>query len=133
MKNEIFLDTGIISLYQSKDENIFSEITKIRKESINFISSELNYIELFKHICKEKGKITAQIVMENLRNSKIVKFIPVFDKISLLAGELKCTNPNLSLVDSVVCAEALTRNIFVYTTETRFIDVKRLKVKTFDY
>lgn len=133
MKNEIFLDTGVIGLYQGMDESVVKEITRKRNESINFISSELNYIELFKHICQKKGKIAAQIAMENLRNSDIVKFIPVLDNISLLAGELKCKYPNLSLVDSIVCAEALTRNIYIYTTETQFQSVQKLKFKKFNF
>ncbi len=133
MKDEIFLDTGVISLYQIKKKEVVSEITTKRNKSTQFISSELNYIELFKHICQKQGKIIAQIAMENLRNSDIVNFLPVLENISLLAGELKCEYPNLSMVDSVVCAEALIRNIYVYTTETHLKPVKKLKVKEFNF
>ena len=71
--------------------------------------------------------------MENLRNRKIVDFISVHRKISILAGELKCKFHNLSMVDSIIIAEALTRKIFIYTTETHFEDVDALKVKKIDY
>jgi hypothetical protein len=71
--------------------------------------------------------------MENLRKGNIVKFVPVSDSISLLAGELKCKHHNLSIVDSVICAEGLIRNSYVFTTETHFNEVKNLKIKKFDF
>ena len=82
---------------------------------------------------REKGKINSQVMMENLRQGVIIKFIPVNDKISILAGELKCKHKFLSTVDAVIIAEALTRNIFIYTTETHFYDVENLKVKKIDF
>ena len=39
----------------------------------------------------------------------------------------------LSMVDAVIIAEALTRKIFIYTTETHFKDVDNLKVKKINY
>ena len=133
MKNTIFLDTGVLGLYQINDRKVVSEILSNKKRGLNLISSELNFIELFNHICQEKGKISAQIIMENLRRGDIVEFIPVRKNVSRIAGELKCKYHNLSLVDSVVCAEALIRKAFVYTTETHFKEVKNLKVKKFDF
>ncbi len=133
MKNTIILDTGVLGLYQINDKKVVDEITAKKRKLINFFSSELNYIELFKHLCKEKGKTSAQIIMENLRQGDIISFIPVLNKVSLLAGELKCKYQNLSLVDSVICAEALIRKAFLYTTETHFKKVENLKVKKFDY
>ena len=129
MKNTIILDTGVLSLYQINNEEVVNEIISKRKKSINFISSELNFVELFNHLCREKGKINAQIIMENLRKGDFVNFVPVLENISLLAGELKCKYYNLSIVDSVICAEGLIRNSYVYTTETQFNEVKKLKVK----
>ena len=105
----------------------------MKKNHYSFISSELNYIELFYHICREKGKINAQVIMENLRQGKILKFIPVNEKTSILAGELKCKYKTLSIVDTIIIAEALARNIFIYTTETHFKDVENLKVKKIDF
>ena len=133
MKNTIFLDTGVIVLYQSNHEETVKEIKKKKHDRYDFISSELNYIELFNHICREKSKITAQIIMENLRKGTIVEFIPVCVKISILAGELKCKYDFLSMVDAVISAEALTRKIYIYTTETYFNDVENLKVKKINY
>ncbi len=133
MENTIFLDSGVISLYQSNHEEILREIKTMKKNHYSFISSELNYIELFYHICREKGKINAQVIMENLRQGKILKFIPVNEKISILAGELKCKYKTLSIVDTIIIAEALARNIFIYTTETHFKDVENLKVKKIDF
>jgi len=132
MKNTIFLDSGVITLYQSNHEETLKEI-KTKKNQFNFISSELNYIELFNHLCREKGKINAQIIMENLRQGSIIKFIPLSKNISILAGELKCKYKFLSIVDAIMIAEALTRKIFIYTTETHFKDVENLKVKKIDY
>lgn len=131
MKNTIIIDTGILSLYQINDDKVVNEIISKIKKSVKFISSELNFVELFNHLCREKGKINAQIIMENLRKGNFVNFIPVLEDISLLAGELKCKYHNFSLVDSVICAEALIRNAYVYTTETHFNEVKNLKVKKF--
>ena len=133
MKNTIFLDSGVISLYQSNHKETLSEIKTNKKNQYNFISSELNYIELFNHLCREKGKINAQVIMENLRQGNIIKFIPVSEKISILAGELKCKYKSLSMVDAIIISEALARNICIYTTETHFTDVENLKVKKFDY
>ena len=133
MKDTIILDTGLLSLYQINDEKAVNEIIAKKRKKVNFLSSELNFIELFNHLCKEKGKINAQIIMENLRKGDIVKFVPVHDSISLLAGELKCKYHYLSLVDSVICAEALSRKAYVYTTETHFNEIKNLKVKKFDF
>ncbi len=133
MENTIFLDSGVISLYQSNHEEILREIKTMKKNHYSFISSELNYIELFYHICREKGKINAQVIMENLRQGKILKFIPVNEKTSILAGELKCKYKTLSIVDTIIIAEALARNIFIYTTETHFKDVENLKVKKIDF
>lgn len=133
MKNTIFLDSGVISLYQSNHEDTLKEVKTKIKNQYNFISSELNYIELFNHLCREKGKINAQIIMENLRQISIIKFIPLSENISILAGELKCKYKFLSMVDAIMIAEALTRKIFIYTTETHFKDVENLKVKKIDY
>jgi len=129
MKNTIFLDTGVIGLYQSNHEEIVKEIkTKITNQ-YKFISSELNYIEIFNHLCREKGKINAQIIMENLRRGNIINFISFSENISILAGELKCKYKSLSMVDAIIIAEVLTRKIFIYTTESHFSDVENLKVK----
>ncbi|MCK4285766.1 MAG: PIN domain-containing protein [Candidatus Lokiarchaeota archaeon] len=133
MKNTIFLDSGVISLYQSNHEEIIKEIRDKKKNQYNFISSELNYIELFNHLCREKGKVNAQIIMENFRQSNIIKFIPVSENVSILAGELKCKYKFLSMVDAIMIAEVLTRKIFIYTTETYFNDVENIKVKKIDY
>ena len=104
MKNTIFLDSGVISLYQSNHKQVITEITSMKKKQYIIISSELNYIEVFNHLCREKGKINAQIIMENLRQGNLIKFIPVSDKISILAGELKCKYKSLSLVDTFIIA-----------------------------
>jgi len=133
MKNTIFLDTGVISLYLSNQEVILKEIKTKRKNKYRFISSELNYIELFNHLCREKGKINAQIIMENLRKGDIIDFVPVSENISILAGELKCKYKFLSMVDAIIFAEALTQKIFIYTTETHFKDIDNLKVKKINY
>jgi predicted nucleic acid-binding protein len=133
MKNTIFLDTGVISLYYSNHEETLKEIKTKKKNQYNFISSELNYIEFFNHLCREKGKINAQIIMENLRKGDIIDFIPVSENISILAGELKCKYKFISMVDAIIIAEALTRKIFIYTTETHFKDVDNLKVKRINY
>jgi len=133
MKNTIFLDTGVISLYLSNQEVILKEIKTKRKNKYRFISSELNYIELFNHLCREKGKINAQIIMENLRKGDIIDFVSVSENISILAGELKCKYKFLSMVDAIIFAEALTRKIFIYTTETHFKDIDNLKVKKINY
>jgi len=133
MKNTIFLDTGVISLYQSNHKETLKEIQTKKKNQYNFISSELNYIEFFNHLCREKGKINAQVIMENLRKREIIEFIPVSEDISILAGELKCKYKFLSMVDAVIIAEVLTRKIFIYTTETHFKDVANLKVKKINY
>ena len=133
MKKTIFLDTGVISLYLSNQEVILKEIKTKRKNKYSFISSELNYIEFFNHLCREKGKINAQIIMENLRKGDIIDFEPVSENISILAGELKCKYKFLSMVDAIIIAEALTQKIFIYTTETHFKDIDNLKVKTINY
>jgi len=131
MKNTIILDTGVLSLYQINDDAVVNEIMGKRRKFVKLISSELNFIELFNHLCREKGKINAQVIMENLRKGDFVNFVPVLDKVSLLAGELKCKYRKLSIVDSIVCAEALIKNAYVYTTETHFNEVENLKVKKF--
>ena len=133
MKNTIFIDTGVISLYLSNHEEILKEIKTKKKNKYSFISSELNYIEFFNHLCREKGKINAQIIMENLRKGDIIDFVPVGENISILAGELKCKYKFLSTVDAIIIAEALTRKIFIYTTETHFNDIDNLKVKKINY
>lgn len=133
MKSTIFLDTGVISLYHSNHEKIIKEIDSKRKAGYEFITSELNYIELFTHLCREKGKINAQVIMENIRNQKKIQFLPVKNLVSLLAGELKCKYHILSMVDSIIIAEALSRKISIYTTETHFKDVKGLKVKKINF
>ena len=133
MKNTIFIDTGVISLYLSNHKEILKEIKTLKKNKYSFMSSELNYIEFFNHLCREKGKINAQIIMENLRKGDFIDFVPVGENISILAGELKCKYKFLSTVDAIIIAEALTRNIFIYTTETHFNDIDNLKVKKINY
>ena len=128
MKNTIFLDTGVINLYLSNHEETLKEIKTKKKNNYGFISSELNYIEFFNHLYREKGKINAQIIMENLREGDFIDFIPVRENISILAGELKCKYKFLSMVDAIIIAEALTRKIFIYTTEPHFKDINNLKV-----
>jgi len=118
MKSTILLDSGVISLYQSNHKEVLREIKTMKKNQYNFISSEVNYIELFNHLCREKGKINAQVIMENLRQGSMIKFIPISEKISILAGEI---------------AEALTRNIIIFTTESHFSDIENLKVKKIDF
>jgi len=133
MKSTFFLDSGVISLYLSNHEEVLREIKTMKKNQYNIISSVVNYIELFNHLCREKGKINAQVIMENLRQGSIIKFIPISEKISILAGELKCKYKSLSIVDAIIIAEALARNIIIYTTETHFSDVENLKVKKIDF
>jgi len=133
MKNTIFLDTGVISLYLSNHEETLKEIKTKKKNNYSFISSELNYIEFFNHLCREKGKINAQIIMENLRKGDFIEFLPVSKNVSILAGELKCKYKFLSMVDAIIIAEALTRKIFIYTTEAYFKDIDNLKVKKINY
>lgn len=133
MKNTIFIDTGVISLYLSNHEETLKDIKTKKKNKYSFISSELNYIEFFNHLCREKGNINAQIIMENLRKGDIIDFVPIGENISILAGELKCKYKYLSTVDAIIIAEALTRNIFIYTTETHFKDIDNLKVKKINY
>lgn len=133
MKNTIFIDTGVISLYLSNHEEILKDIKTKKKNKYSFISSELNYIEFFNHLCREKGKTNAQIIMENLRKGDIIDFVPIGENTSILAGELKCKYKYLSTVDAIIIAEALTRNIFIYTTETHFKDIDNLKVKKINY
>jgi len=133
MKKTIFLDTGVIILYLSSHEGILKEIKTKKNNKYRFISSELNYIEFFNHLCREKGKINAQIIMENLRNGDIIDFVTINENISILAGELKCKYKFLSMVDAIIIAEALTQKIFIYTTETHFKDIDNLKVKKFNY
>jgi predicted nucleic acid-binding protein len=133
MKNTIFLDTGVISLYLSGNKRIQDDIRSKLKKKFCFISSELNYIELFSHICKKKGKVNAQVIMENLRREDVIQFLSITEKVSILAGELKCKYSMLSIVDSVIIAEALTRNLMVYTTETGFDEIENLKVEKIDF
>jgi len=133
MKNIIFLDSGVLILYLVKDESLMKELFLNIKRNYSYLSSELNFIELYNHICREKVKINSQIIMENLRRSTFMKFIPVTDKISIFAGDLKCKYRFLSIVDSVVCAEALLRKADIYTTETHFSNIKNLKVKKFGF
>jgi len=133
MKSTIFLDSGVISLYQSNHEEVLREIKTMKKNQYNIISSIVNYIELFNHLCREKGKINAQVIMENLRQGNLIKFIPVSEKISILAGELKCKYKSLSMVDAIIISEALARNIIIYTTETHFSNVENLRVKKIDF
>jgi predicted nucleic acid-binding protein len=71
--------------------------------------------------------------MENLRQGSMLKFIPISEKISILAGELKCKYKSLSIVDAIIIAEALTRNIIIFTTESHFSDIENLKVKKIDF
>ena len=47
MKNSIFLDTGVIGLYQSDHKDIRDEIKNKIKNKYEIISSELNYVELY--------------------------------------------------------------------------------------
>jgi len=133
MKNTIFLDTGVISLYLSGNRNVQDNIQSKLKKKHRFISSELNYIELFSHVCKKKGKVNAQVILENLRRENVIQFISLTGKVSILAGELKCKYSNLSMVDSIIIAEVLTRNLSLYTTESGFDEIENLKVKKIDF
>ena len=55
------------------------------------------------------------------------------EKVSILAGELKCKYSDLSMVDSVIIAEVLIRNLTLYTTESGFDEIETLKVKKIDF
>ena len=133
MKSTIFLDTGVMSLYLSGNKNLQDDIRSKLKKNYRFISSELNYIELFSHVCKKKGKVNAQVILENLRRENVIQFTSLTEKVSILAGELKCKYSNLSMVDSVIIAEVLTRNLTLYTTESGFDEIENLKVKKIDF
>lgn len=133
MKNALFLDTGVISLYLSGNRSIQDDIRSKLKKKYRFFSSELNYIELFSHLCKKKGKVNAQVILENLRRKNVIQFLPITKNTSILAGELKCKYLNLSMVDSVIIAEVLIRNLTLYTTESGFDGIENLKVKKIDF
>ena len=133
MRITIFFDTGVMSLYLSGNKNLQDDIRSKLKKNYRFISSELNYIELFSHVCKKKGKVNAQVILENLRRENVIQFTSLTEKISILAGELKCKYSNLSMVDSVIIAEVLTRNLTLYTTESGFDEIENLKVKKIDF
>ena len=133
MRITIFFDTGVMSLYLSGNKNLQDDIRSKLKKNYRFISSELNYIELFSHVCKKKGKVNAQVILENLRRENVIQFTSLTEKISILAGELKCKYSNLSMIDSVIIAEVLTRNLTLYTTESGFDEIENLKVKKIDF
>lgn len=133
MKNTIFLDTGVISLYYSNNKELSQDLDLKKKKNYAFITSEVNYIELYNHICRERGRINAQVIMENIRRGNLIEFIPVKKSLSILAGELKCQYTFLSFVDSIVIAESLSRKIRLYTTETRFKEIEDLKVTKIEF
>jgi predicted nucleic acid-binding protein len=118
----IFIDTGIFELYFMGINEIKTLFNKIKNETIHAYTLELNLFEYFYKICEKLGKDVAQIRNLSLRKTKI-KIEEISDMITEKAASFRCSNSQLSTVDSYICACADLNSLIVYSTDSDFSDV----------
>jgi len=129
---KICLDTGVISIYLSKDrtKKVEQLINGVIDKKIKCFILKPVLCEVFYHICKLYGK--------EIANSKIISFIhqiqpeliDLDESLILGTGLLKCQHrPKLSYIDCMSIAFCLKENIEFHTTEKL---VKNIPQNTLD-
>lgn len=114
---KFLLDTGMIYQYLLNNENIVNEIkSKINKKN-EFVSLLVNYIELYKKLCQRFGLDRTKRYLNILNQSKIVIFRQYDNKLKDITAKLLCEYHGLSLVDALICVEAISKKERIYTTE----------------
>jgi predicted nucleic acid-binding protein len=117
----IFVDTGIFELYFGGNHEIKQLFNEIKNEKTFAFTMELNLFELFYNVCEELGKDVALIRNLSIRKTKI-KLLEITEILTEKSASIRCSNSNLSTVDSYICGCAALNNLTIYTTDSDFKD-----------
>ncbi|MBY8983596.1 MAG: PIN domain-containing protein [Candidatus Lokiarchaeota archaeon] len=136
-KNDICLDTGMITLLYSKDtpQTILQLFSKIKESTIEAHILSPLIAEAFYHICKLSGKVAAETILATFLNNYPIKLVNLNQSLMIKAGLLKCQHANnLSYNDCFAIAYALNKKLTLHTTEKTFGTIfPTLKLKTYSF
>lgn len=134
MKEKACLDTGVITLFYTKDVSPKIErlIEDIQKEKIEALVARPVIIECYFHLCKNKGNLFAETCLNNFQSDIPHTLMDLNRALEFKAGALKCQyRDSLSYIDCATIALALQKNAILHTTEKELPDIPRLKVKKY--
>ncbi|MHA1794225.1 MAG: PIN domain-containing protein [Promethearchaeota archaeon] len=120
MKNKVYLDTGVLTLFLSRNcppkvENLMQKINKGTIEA-HVLAPVLS--ELFFHACKLDGIDSAKIAVNSLIEEYPFIIANLDKSLIMSTGILKCQHKNtLSYNDCMSIAYCLNNNIEFHTTE----------------
>ena len=137
MRKQICLDTGVITLFYSRDtpQSISNLFKNIRERKIEAYILSPIISEAFYHICKLDGKVAAETKIASFLNSYPIKLVNLNQSLMIKAGLLKCQHAKvLSYIDCFAIAYALNKKFMFHTTEK---GLKRilpdLKLETYNF
>ena len=116
----ICIDTGVLSIYFSKDitKEVSDLIIKIKKGIVEAHILKPVLVEVFHHLCRTKGIDFAKTTIISFVNQVPFKEIDLTMPLIMKAGTIKCQNPKkLSYIDCMCIAYALNLKIPLHTTE----------------
>jgi len=125
----IFVDTGIYELYFGGNQEIKRLFNEIKNGTTLGFTMELNLFEFFYKVCEELGNDVALIRNFSIRKTKI-KILEITETLTGESASFRCSNSNLSTVDSYICGCAVLHNLTIYTTDSNFDDLN-INIKHF--
>ena len=137
MKKKACLDTGIITQFYSKHppKNILDFMKSIKTGNTEAYVLSPILVEAFYHICKLKGRASAETMIATLLKRYPIKIVNLNHSLIFKAGSLKCQHrAELSYNDCYAIAFSLNRKITFHTTEKNLGNlVPTLKLKTYNF
>jgi len=137
MKNIACLDTGIITQLYSKEppKSILHFMDSIKAGKIEAYVLSPIIVEAFYHICKLKGKATAETMIATFLKTYPIKIVNLNQSLIFKAGILKCQHrAELSYNDCYAIAFSLNKRITFHTTEKSLSKIlPTLKLKSYNF
>ncbi len=132
----ICIDTGVLSIYFSKDATkaVSELITKIKQKELEAHILKPVFVEVFWHLCRIHGIDAAKSILISFLNQVPIEEVELTLPLIIKAGTIKCQNPSgLSYNDCMCIAYALNMKIPFHTTEKTLKTIpnpvlRRLKV-----
>ena len=137
MTKKACLDTGIITQLYSKEppKSILHFMDSIKAGKIEAYVLSPIIVEAFYHICKLKGKASAEIMIATFLKTYPIKIVNLNQSLIFKAGILKCQHrAELSYNDCYAIAFSLNKKITFHTTEKSLSKIlPTLKLKTYNF
>jgi len=121
------LDTGSIELYFAGDKFMKKVYDEVERGAARAFTLETNLAELYYKTCQKLGEEIARIRDISVRTSQI-EVKEVDERISRVAGRIKCRVRTVSLADALLAAAAKIFGAAVVTTDEDFREISGLRV-----